>query len=73
MDVVLGPVGLAYYCEAIGHGRRDFNCKKTSAFAGLLGQRVAADGVTVVDEGNLSNRRGSLALMMRELPQVGPS
>ena len=62
MDVVLGPgwPGILLH-EAIGHGLEgDFNRKKTSAFAGLLGQRVAADGVTVVDEGNLSNRRGSL-------------
>ena len=62
MDVVLGPgwPGILLH-EAIGHGLEgDFNRKKTSAFAGLLGQRVASDGVTVVDEGNLSNRRGSL-------------
>ena len=60
--MVLGPgwPGILLH-EAIGHGLEgDFNRKKTSAFAGLLGQRVASDGVTVVDEGNLSNRRGSL-------------
>ena len=62
MDVVLGPgwPGILLH-EAIGHGLEgDFNRKKTSAFAGLLGHRVAADGVTVVDEGNITNRRGSL-------------
>ena len=62
MDVVLGPgwPGILLH-EAIGHGLEgDFNRKKTSAFAGLLGHRVAADGVTVVDEGNITDRRGSL-------------
>ncbi len=49
--------------EAIGHGLEgDFNRKKTSAFAGLLGQRVAAPGVTVVDNGTLKDRRGSLTV-----------
>ena len=47
--------------EAIGHGlEADFNRKKTSAFAGLLGKRVASDKVTVVDNGTLPSRRGSL-------------
>ena len=62
MDVVLGPgwPGILLH-EAIGHGLEgDFNRKKTSAFSGLVGQRVAADGVTVVDDGTLENRRGSL-------------
>lgn len=62
MDVVLGPgwPGILLH-EAIGHGLEgDFNRKKTSAFSGLLGHRVAANGVTVVDEGKLANRRGSL-------------
>lgn len=49
--------------EAVGHGLEgDFNRKKTSAFAGLLGQRVAAPGVTVVDDGTLQDRRGSLSI-----------
>jgi TldD protein len=64
MDVVLGPgwPGILLH-EAIGHGLEgDFNRKKTSAFAGLMGQRVAAPGVTVVDDGTLSERRGSLTV-----------
>jgi TldD protein len=49
--------------EAIGHGLEgDFNRKKTSAFAGLMGQRVAAPGVTIVDDGTIENRRGSLTV-----------
>ncbi len=49
--------------EAIGHGLEgDFNRKKTSAFSGLMGERVAAPGVTVVDDGTLSDRRGSLSI-----------
>jgi TldD protein len=49
--------------EAVGHGLEgDFNRKKTSAFSGLMGQKVAADGVTVVDDGTLHNRRGSLSI-----------
>ncbi len=47
--------------EAVGHGLEgDFNRKQTSAFAGLMGQRVAAKGVTVVDDGTIAGRRGSL-------------
>jgi TldD protein len=64
MTVVLGPgwPGILLH-EAIGHGLEgDFNRKKTSAFAGLLGQRVAAPGVTVVDDGTISGRRGSLTI-----------
>jgi len=64
MTVVLGPgwPGILLH-EAIGHGLEgDFNRKKTSAFAGLLGQRVAAPGVTVVDDGTIANRRGSLTI-----------
>jgi TldD protein len=64
MTVVLGPgwPGILLH-EAIGHGLEgDFNRKKTSAFAGLLGERVASPGVTVVDDGTLSNRRGSLTI-----------
>jgi TldD protein len=64
MDVVLGPgwPGVMLH-EAVGHGLEgDFNRKKTSAFAGLLGQRVAAKGVTVVDDGTIALRRGSLSI-----------
>lgn len=64
MTVVLGPgwPGVLLH-EAIGHGLEgDFNRKKTSAFAGLLGERVAAPGVTVVDDGTLADRRGSLTV-----------
>jgi TldD protein len=62
MDVVLGPgwPGILLH-EAVGHGLEgDFNRKKTSAFADKLGQRVAAPGVTVIDDGTLASRRGSL-------------
>lgn len=49
--------------EAVGHGLEgDFNRKKTSAFAGLMGQKVAADGVTVIDDGTIHDRRGSLSI-----------
>src|SRR6516164_9227001 len=64
MQVVLGPgwPGVMLH-EAIGHGLEgDFNRKKTSAFAGLLGQRIAAPGVTVVDDGTIAGRRGSLTI-----------
>ncbi|TCZ64324.1 metalloprotease TldD [Roseicella aquatilis] len=64
MEVVLGPgwPGILLH-EAIGHGLEgDFNRKKTSAFAGLLGQRIAAPGVTVIDDGTLPDRRGSLTV-----------
>jgi TldD protein len=64
MDVVLGSgwPGVMLH-EAIGHGLEgDFNRKKTSAFAGLMGQRVAAKGVTIVDDGTMQARRGSLSV-----------
>jgi TldD protein len=64
MPVILGPgwPGILLH-EAIGHGLEgDFNRKKTSAFAGLLGQRVASPGVTVVDDGTIAGRRGSLTV-----------
>jgi TldD protein len=49
--------------EAVGHGLEgDFNRKQTSAFAGLMGQEVAAKGVTVVDDGTIASRRGSLSI-----------
>ena len=64
MPVVLGPgwPGVMLH-EAVGHGLEgDFNRKKTSAFAGLMGERIAAPGVTVVDDGTLPDRRGSLTV-----------
>jgi TldD protein len=64
MTVVLGAgwPGILLH-EAVGHGLEgDFNRKKTSAFAGLLGERVAAPGVTVVDDGTIAGRRGSLTI-----------
>jgi len=64
MPVLLGPgwPGILLH-EAIGHGLEgDFNRKKTSAFAGLMGQRVASPGVTVVDDGTIADRRGSLTV-----------
>ncbi|MEW6454699.1 MAG: metalloprotease TldD [Pseudomonadota bacterium] len=64
MDVVLGPgwPGVMLH-EAVGHGLEgDFNRKQTSAFAGLMGKQVAAKGVTVVDDGTMSDRRGSLSI-----------
>ncbi|HEY5598934.1 MAG TPA: metalloprotease TldD [Kiloniellales bacterium] len=64
MAVVLGPgwPGILLH-EAIGHGLEgDFNRKKTSAFAGLMGQQVASRGVTVVDDGTIADRRGSLTV-----------
>ncbi len=62
MKVVLGPgwPGVLLH-EAIGHGLEgDFNRKGTSAFAGRVGERVAAPGITIVDDGTLPGRRGSL-------------
>ncbi len=64
LDVVLGPgwPGVMLH-EAVGHGLEgDFNRKKTSAFDGLMGQRVAAKGVTVLDDGTMARRRGSLSI-----------
>ncbi len=64
MAVVLGPgwPGILLH-EAIGHGLEgDFNRKQTSAFSGLMGQRVAAPGVTVIDDGTIADRRGSLSV-----------
>ena len=63
-DIVLanGWPGVMLH-EAVGHGLEgDFNRKKTSAFAGLMGQQVAAKGVTVVDDGTIAERRGSLTI-----------
>ncbi len=62
MEVALGPgwPGILLH-EAVGHGLEgDFNRKGSSVFAGLMGQRVAAPGVTVVDDGTIADRRGSL-------------
>jgi len=64
MPVVLGPgwPGVMLH-EAVGHGLEgDFNRKKTSAFAGLMGERVASPGVTVIDDGTMTDRRGSLTI-----------
>ncbi|SEK53363.1 metalloprotease TldD [Roseovarius nanhaiticus] len=64
MDVVLGPgwPGILLH-EAIGHGLEgDFNRKGASAFAGLMGQRIAAPGVTVLDDGTIPDRRGSISI-----------
>ena len=64
MKVVLGPGWPAILIhEAIGHGLEgDFNRKKTSAFHSLMGERVASDGVTIVDDGTINLRRGSLTI-----------
>lgn len=64
MDVVLGPGwnGVLLH-EAVGHGLEgDFNRKGISAFSGRVGQRVAAPGVTVIDDGSIPGRRGSLTV-----------
>ncbi|MAO56416.1 MAG: metalloprotease TldD [Rhodospirillaceae bacterium] len=64
VPVVLGPgwPGILLH-EAIGHGLEgDFNRKKTSVFSGLMGERVASPGVTVVDDGTIKDRRGSLTI-----------
>ncbi|WP_075216997.1 metalloprotease TldD [Mongoliimonas terrestris] len=63
-DVVLGPgwPGVLLH-EAVGHGLEgDFNRKKTSAFSGLMGQMVAAKGVTIVDDGTVPDARGSITV-----------
>jgi TldD protein len=63
MEVALGPgwPGILLH-EAIGHGLEgDFNRKKTSAFAGLMGKRIASKGITVVDDGTIQDRRGSIS------------
>ena len=64
MEVVLGSgwPGILLH-EAIGHGLEgDFNRKQTSAFSGLLGKRIASPGVTVIDDGTMPDRRGSLTV-----------
>ncbi|BBK34545.1 TldD protein [Stella humosa] len=64
MTVVLGPgwPGVLLH-EAVGHGLEgDFNRKKTSVFSGMMGQRVASPGVTVVDDGTMPDRRGSITV-----------
>ena len=64
MDIVLGNgwPGVMLH-EAVGHGLEgDFNRKRTSAFAGLMGEMVAAPGVTVVDDGTINDRRGSITV-----------
>ena len=64
MDIVLGPgwPGILLH-EAVGHGLEgDFNRKGTSAFSGRIGEQVASKGVTVIDDGTLADRRGSLTV-----------
>ena len=64
MDVVLGPgfPGILLH-EAIGHGLEgDFNRKKTSAFSSLVGEKIAHDSVTIVDDGTIDSRRGSISI-----------
>ncbi|HEU5048150.1 MAG TPA: metalloprotease TldD [Rickettsiales bacterium] len=64
MPVIIGNAwcGVLLH-EAVGHGLEgDFNRKKTSAFSGLIGKQVAAKGITVVDDGTLTDRRGSLSI-----------
>jgi TldD protein len=64
MDVLLGPgwPGILLH-EAVGHGLEgDFHRKKTSVFTGMLGSRVAAKGITIVDDGTIPNRRGSISI-----------
>jgi TldD protein len=64
MDVVLGPgwPGVMLH-EAVGHGLEgDFHRKGTSVFNGMMGQRVASENVTVVDDGTIDNRRGSITI-----------
>ncbi|UAB89586.1 metalloprotease TldD [Ruegeria sp. SCSIO 43209] len=64
MEVALGPgwPGILLH-EAIGHGLEgDFNRKGSSAFAGLMGQQIASKGVTVVDDGTIADRRGSISV-----------
>ena len=64
MDVLLGPgwPGILLH-EAIGHGLEgDFHRKKTSVFTKLMGERIAAKGITVVDDGTIPNRRGSISI-----------
>jgi len=64
MDVVLGAgwPGILLH-EAVGHGLEgDFNRKQTSAFAGRMGQQVASRGVTVLDDGTIPDRRGSISV-----------
>ncbi|MEM6762600.1 MAG: metallopeptidase TldD-related protein [Pseudomonadota bacterium] len=69
-DVVLGPgwPGILLH-EAVGHGLEgDFNRRKSSAFAGLMGEQVASPGVTVVDDGTIMDRRGSLSIDDEGMP-----
>ena len=64
MDVVLGPgwPGILLH-EAIGHGlESDFNRKGSSAFSGLMGKKIASEGVTVLDDGTIPDRRGSITI-----------
>ena len=74
MDVVMGPgwPGILLH-EAIGHGLEgDFNRKKTSAFAGLMGNKIASDEVTVVDDGTLQGAAGASTSTMKAPPPTAP-
>ena len=74
MPVVLGPgwPGVLLH-EAVGHGLEgDFNRKGTSTYAGRMGQRVASPGVTIVDDGTLPGRRGSLNIDDEGTPTRAP-
>ena len=70
MEVVLGPgwPGILLH-EAIGHGlEADFNRKETSAFSNMIGKRVASDLCTVIDDGTIPGRRGSLNIDDEGMP-----
>jgi TldD protein len=62
-DVLLGPGWPGICCTGCGHGLEgDFNRKGTSAFSGLMGQQIASKGVTVLDDGTIPDRRGSITV-----------
>ena len=63
MEVVLGAGWPGVMLEAVGHGLEgDFNRKGTSIFSGCVGQQVASKGVTVIDDGTIADRRGSITV-----------
>ena len=70
MEVVLGPgwPGVMLH-EAVGHGLEgDFNRKGTSVFSGKIGEKVASNGVTIIDDGTIKNRRGSITIDDEGIP-----
>ena len=74
MPVILGPgwPGVMLH-EAVGHGLEgDFNRKGTSIFSGKIGEKVTADGVTVIDDGTIENKRGSITFS-RDLAKTSPN